>query len=163
VLQNKTQLATLYEDGLLYGLVLHRPMVIFDCWQSGAAAPGKYQVNLSDAQCVSKLERLLMGQYCIMLWWRRCQSLQYCGKIHRRAAVGDEKATHALFHGGFWKNDHDFLIAFHSNLLSGVHGFRDNEVQLPTGYYVIVSTPPEALHALFLDEFWKSDHHFTSR
>jgi len=41
----------LYEDGLLYGLVLHSPMAILDCLQSGAAAlgeiPGKY-VGLSN-------------------------------------------------------------------------------------------------------------------
>jgi len=35
----------LYEDGLLYGLVLHSPMAILDCLQSGEAAPGKYQVD----------------------------------------------------------------------------------------------------------------------
>jgi len=35
--------------------------------------------------------------------------------------------------------DHDFLIAFHINFLSGMHDFRDNEVLLPTGYDVIVS------------------------
>jgi len=32
----------LYEDGLLHGLVLHSPMAILDCLQSGVAAPGKF-------------------------------------------------------------------------------------------------------------------------
>jgi len=45
------------------------------------------------------------------------------------------------FHDEFWKSDHDFLIAFHSNFLSGMHGFRYNEVLLPTGYDVIVISP----------------------
>jgi len=43
-----------------------------------------------------------------------------------------------FFYDGFWKSDHDFLIVFHSNILSGMHGFRDNEVLLLTGYDVIV-------------------------
>jgi len=30
----------------------------------------------------------------------------------------------AIFHDCFWKSDHDFLIAFHGNFLSGMHGFR---------------------------------------
>jgi len=36
-------------------------------------------------------------------------------------------ALRAIFCDGFWKSDDDFLIAFHSNFLSGMHGFRDNE------------------------------------
>jgi len=42
------------------------------------------------------------------------------------------------FYDGFWKSNHDFLIAFYSNFLSGMHGFRDNEVSLQAGYDVIV-------------------------
>jgi len=45
----------------------------------------------------------------------------------------------AIFHDGLWKSDHDFLIAFYSHLLVTMHGFRDNEVLLQTGYDVIVS------------------------
>jgi len=44
----------------------------------------------------------------------------------------------ANFHNGFWKSDHDFLIAFHTNFLSRMHGFRDNQVSLQAGYNVIV-------------------------
>jgi len=51
-------------------------------------------------------------------------------------------ALYAILHNRFWKSDHDFLIAFHSNFLPAMHGFRDNEVLLPTGYDVIVSAPP---------------------
>jgi len=40
-----------------------------------------------------------------------------------------------------WKSDHDFPIAFHSNFLSAMHSFRDNEVLLPTEYDVIVISP----------------------
>jgi len=38
-------------------------------------------------------------------------------------------------------SDHDFLIVFHSNLLSLIHGFRDNEVLLQAGYDVMVISP----------------------
>jgi len=47
----------------------------------------------------------------------------------------------AIIYEGFWKSDYDFRIAFHSNFLSGMHGFRDKEVLLPTGYDVIVIFP----------------------
>jgi len=47
-------------------------------------------------------------------------------------------ALQTTFHDGFWKSDHEFLIVFHSNFLTGMHGFRDNEVLLPTGNVVIV-------------------------
>jgi len=39
-------------------------------------------------------------------------------------------------------SDHYFLIVFHSNFLSGMHGFRDNEVLLKAGFNVIVISPP---------------------
>jgi len=47
-------------------------------------------------------------------------------------------ALHAIFLDEFWKSDHDFLIAFYSNVLVTVHGFRDNEFLLQTGYDVII-------------------------
>jgi len=34
------------------------------------------------------------------------------------------------------------MIVLHSDFLSAMHGFRDNEVLLPTGYDVIVGPPP---------------------
>jgi len=43
-----------------------------------------------------------------------------------------------IFHDGFCKKDHDFLIVFHSKFLYGMHGFRDNEVLLQDGYDFIV-------------------------
>jgi len=51
-------------------------------------------------------------------------------------------ALQAIFHDVFWKTDHDFLIVIHSNFLSGMHGFRDNEVLLQARYDVIASPPP---------------------
>jgi len=51
-------------------------------------------------------------------------------------------ALQAILHDIFWKICHDFLIAFYSNVLSGMHGFRDNEVYLVTDLAVIVSPPP---------------------
>jgi len=50
-------------------------------------------------------------------------------------------ALSANFHDWFWKSDHYFLIAFHINILSRMHGFRDNEVLLSTGNDVIVISP----------------------
>jgi len=46
-----------------------------------------------------------------------------------------------IFYDGFYKSDHDLLIVFNINLLSGMHGFRDNEVLLQGGYDVIVISP----------------------
>jgi len=51
-------------------------------------------------------------------------------------------ALRAIFHDGVWKSDHEILKAFNSNDSSGMHGFRDNEILLPTGYDVIVIYPP---------------------
>jgi len=62
------------------------------------------------------------------------------------------------------------MIVIHSNVLSAMHGFRENDVLLPTGHDVITSPPPDmtsswfirkmALQAIFHDGFWKSDHDF---
>jgi len=49
---------------------------------------------------------------------------------------------YALFHDGFWKSDHDFLIVIHNNFLFAMNGFWDNEVLLQAGYDVIVISPP---------------------
>jgi len=54
-----------------------------------------------------------------------------------------QRALHATLNDGFWKRDHDFLRAFNSNLLFGMHRFRDNEVLLQAGYAVIVISPPD--------------------
>jgi len=51
-------------------------------------------------------------------------------------------ALYAIYMTGFWKSDHDFLIAFQSNFLCGMHGFPDNEVLLQAGHDVIVISPP---------------------
>jgi len=69
----------------------------------------------------------------------------------------DELHEHVL--DGFWRSDRDFLIASHSNFLSGMHGFRDNEVFLQAGYDVMVISPAGALHAILHNGFWKSDMH----
>jgi len=37
------------------------------------------------------------------------------------------QGVHTHFHDGFWRSDHYFLIASHSNFLSAMQGFRDNE------------------------------------
>jgi len=38
--------------------------------------------------------------------------------------------------------NHNFLIAFRSNFLSTMHGFRDNEVFLQAGHDFIMISPP---------------------
>jgi len=39
-------------------------------------------------------------------------------------------------------SDQDFMMVIHSNFLSVMHGLRDREVSVPTGYIVIVISPP---------------------
>jgi len=58
------------------------------------------------------------------------------------SSVLRQGALHALSYDGYWKSVHDFLIKIHSNLLATMHGFRDNEVVLPTEYDVIAISPP---------------------
>jgi len=72
-----------------------------------------------------------------------------------------------FFHVEFSKSDHDFLIASHCNVLSGMHGFRDNEVFLQV---VIVLSPLGAFRTGFVDgieranpfhNYWFIDTYFT--
>jgi len=84
----------------------------------------------------------------------------YCKPDMTLSSVLRQGALHALFHDGFWKSDHDFLIAFHSNFLSWIHGFRDNEVLWPTGYEFIVISLLGAFHTSVVDGIWKSDPGF---
>jgi len=44
-------------------------------------------------------------------------------------------------------SDRNFLIVFHSNFLSVMHGFRDNEVLLQARYGIIVISPLGAFPA----------------
>jgi len=84
----------------------------------------------------------------------------YCQPDMTSSSVLHQEALHAHIHDWFWKSDHDFLIAFHSKYLSAMHGFRDIEDLLPTGYDVIISPLPGTLHAYFQVGFWKSEHDF---
>jgi len=54
------------------------------------------------------------------------------------------------FTEGFWKSNHDFLIAFPSNVLFVMHGFRDNAVLLQAGYDVIAISPPGIASSYFI-------------
>jgi len=47
----------------------------------------------------------------------------YCQPDMTSSSVIRQGTLHALFHDGFWKSDHDFLIVIHSNFLSAMHGF----------------------------------------
>jgi len=57
------------------------------------------------------------------------------------------------FHDGFWKSDLDFLIAFHSKFVSGMHGFRDNDVLFQGGFDVIMISPLGSASGGFLWRF----------
>jgi len=62
-----------------------------------------------------------------------------------------QEALQAVFHDGFWKSEHDLLIAYLGNFLSGVHSFRDNEVLLPSGYDSFLRQVE--LQAIFMTDF----------
>jgi len=63
--------------------------------------------------------------------------------------ISPPRALYAILYDWFWKSDNDFLIAFHGNFVSAMHGFRDNKIVLPTGYDVIVSPPPGGAPSAF--------------
>jgi len=69
-------------------------------------------------------------------WWRSIVTFYlgcmvseitrfYCQPDMTSSSVLRLRALHAHFQNGFWKSDHDFLIAFHSKFLSGMHGYRN--------------------------------------
>jgi len=62
----------------------------------------------------------------------------YCNADIASSWFRRQGALQAIFHDGFWKSDHDFLIAFRSYFSTGMHCFSDNEVILLGGYDVIV-------------------------
>jgi len=62
-------------------------------------------------------------------------------------------ALQMIIHDRFWKSEHDFLIVFHTNFLSRMHGIRDNEVLLPTENDVIVISPLGGVSHRF---FWRN-------
>jgi len=104
-------------------------------------------------------------------WWRSIKTFYpgcmvseitrfYCMPDMTSPFFLSQGALTANFRDGFRKTDHDFLIAFHTNFLSRMHGFRDNEVLLQAGYDIMVISPLGALQAIFHNGFWKSDHDF---
>jgi len=77
------------------------------------------------------------------------------------SSVLRQEALHAPFHDGFWTSDLDFLIAFHSNFLYGMHGFRDNEVLFQVGYdAIVIYSPGWRCTQCFDCRFWKDDPNF---
>jgi len=66
------------------------------------------------------------------------------------SSVLRQEALHSHVHDGSWMGDYDFLLASRSNVLSGMHGFRDNEIWLQAGYDVIVISPPGGTARNFL-------------
>jgi len=47
----------------------------------------------------------------------------FCKPDITSSLFGRQRALHAIFHDGFRKSDHNFLLVFHNNILSGMHGF----------------------------------------
>jgi len=86
------------------------------------------------------------------------KTMFYCQPDMTSSSVLRQGALQAIFHDGFWKSDHDLPIAFHSKFLSGMHGFRDNEVLLQAGSSWFCRQ--EAFRAIFNDGLWKVDHDF---
>jgi len=84
----------------------------------------------------------------------------YCQPDMTSSSVLRQGTLHTLFRDRFWKSNHSFQLMIQSNFLATMHGFRDNEVVLSTGYDVIVSPPPEGAAHPFYEGFWKSDHDF---
>jgi len=84
----------------------------------------------------------------------------YCQPDMTSSSVHRQMALHLHVLDGFWRSDHDLIIASRNNFSSGMHGFRDNEVLLQARYDVIVIFPPGALNAIWHDGFWKSNHDF---
>jgi len=73
----------------------------------------------------------------------------YCQPDMTSTSVLRQGALQAIFRDEFWKSEHDFLIVFHIIFWTGMHGFRDNEILLPTGYDVIVISPLEVVSHRF--------------
>jgi len=59
-------------------------------------------------------------------------------------------SLHTILHNGFWKSEHDFLIAIPINFIFAMHGFRDNDVLMQAEYNVIVISPPGGATRNFL-------------
>jgi len=57
--------------------------------------------------------------------------------------ISPSGALQTIFQHEFWKSNHASLIVIHNKFVSAMHGFRDNEILLPTGYDVNASTTPE--------------------
>jgi len=108
-------------------------------------------------------ERTSMLSWSIVLFYLRCMLSEitrfYCKPDMTSSSVHCQGALHALFHSGFYKSDRDFLIAIHSNFLA-THGFRDNEVALPTEYDAIVRPPLKGASPDFRKGFWKNENDF---
>jgi len=84
----------------------------------------------------------------------------FCKPDMTSSWFGSQGALHAIFHDGFWKSDHNFLIVFHSNFVSEMLGFWDNMVLLQAGYDVIMISSPRGASDDYSGRIWKSDHDF---
>jgi len=81
--------------------------------------------NVLSACIVSEIKRFYCKSHVTSSWFFHQEAL------HAIFMTDSERATM-----------HDFPIVIHSNFLSAMHGFRDNEVLLLTGYDVIFGPPP---------------------
>jgi len=62
-------------------------------------------------------------------------------RLYCQSSVFRQGVQHAPFYDELKKSDHDFLIAFHGNFISGMLGFQDDEVLLQAVYEIIMIFP----------------------
>jgi len=107
---------------------------------------------------MTESERSIMASWeCSTVTFNlRCEITRcYCKPDRTSSWFHRQGALHSILHDGFWKSEHDSMIMFHGNFLSGMHSFRDNEVLLLTGYDIIVSLPSRGTAHTFSRRFLK--------
>jgi len=104
---------------------------------------GALQAHVDNRFWRSDHDFLIASNSSVYLGWIVSKITRlYCRPDMTSSSFLLQGTLYAILHDGFWKSDHDFLIAFHSNFLCGMHGFRDNEVLLQAEYDVLVIPPP---------------------
>jgi len=82
----------------------------------------------------------------------------FCKPDMTSSWFGRQGVLHAIFHDRFGKSDHNFLIPFHRNFFSGMHGFWDNKDYYKPDMTLSQFLRLGALQMLIQDAFWKSEH-----
>jgi len=84
----------------------------------------------------------------------------FCKPDMTSSWFGRRKALHAIFYDGFWKSDHNFLIAFHSNFYLGCMVSEIARFNCKPGMTSSWFLRLGALQMIIQDEFWKNEHDF---